>query len=89
LFIIIKPELKILLIDCGVIKMTQIELSLSGLTCSGCTNSVNSLLNNKSGVKVVSIGLTKAILDIENSSKDFIQEIITELSDIGFQAILV
>lgn len=68
--------------------MTQIELSLSGLTCSGCTNSVNSLLNNKSGVKVVSIDLTKAILDIENSSKDFIQEIITELSDIGFQAII-
>ena len=68
--------------------MTTIELKLSGLTCGGCITSANRVLLASSNVKEAKVELNFANLLVEDNSPKAIQEIISELADIGFTAVI-
>ena len=68
--------------------MANIELKLSGLTCNGCVTSANRVLLASSNVKEAKVEIENATLIVEDDSPKAIQEIITELADIGFTAIV-
>jgi len=52
----------------------KVKLELSGLTCQGCINTVNSVLM-KEGAKVISIGLNSAEVEIENDPEKLVKAI--------------
>jgi len=52
----------------------RIKLELSGLTCQGCINTVNSVLTRE-GAKVISIDLNSAEIEVDGNPERLIKAI--------------
>ncbi len=52
----------------------KVKLELSGLTCQGCVNTVNSVLM-KEGAKVLSIDLNSAEIEIDGDPEKLVKAI--------------
>ena len=65
--------------------MKSIQLTISGMKCGGCVQTVERILNDSEGTKNVSVNLLteSAYFDIKNNNLD-IKEILDNLSNHGF-----
>lgn len=69
--------------------MSVVKFKLNGLTCGSCTKSVTSILSSHDNVKnVIKVDLEYAEVEVLDSSDAQIQELITEITDIGYEAVL-
>jgi copper chaperone CopZ len=67
--------------------MPNVKFQLSGLTCGACIKSVTTVLKNHDNVKaVLSVDLTSAEIEVDDSSDAVIKNIIEEIADIDYQA---
>ena len=67
--------------------MATIKLALNALTCGACIKSVTSVLSAHDKVlNVVKVDLTSAEVEVEEVSDALVNELITEIVDIGYEA---
>jgi len=68
--------------------MQSIQIKIIGMTCMGCVNSVETVLEKISGVNDVNVSLEKALAiiqyDAEKVSKDKLKQVI---QDAGFEVV--
>ena len=65
--------------------MDSIQLSISGMKCGGCVNTVENILKNSDGIENVSVNLLteSAYFEINNNYQN-IDEILENLKEKGF-----
>ncbi|MFW9929786.1 MAG: heavy-metal-associated domain-containing protein [Candidatus Thorarchaeota archaeon] len=66
--------------------MANVELKLAGLTCDSCIRSVTGILKSLDNVSDVKVELTKAEVSITEKNDEKIQELISAITDIGYEA---
>ena len=67
--------------------MSVVKLKLNGLTCDSCIKSVTNILNSIDNVKnVIKVELKEAEVEVNDNSQESLNEIITEITDIGYEA---
>ncbi|KAJ5492944.1 hypothetical protein N7539_001690 [Penicillium diatomitis] len=65
------------------------RISIGGMTCASCVNSVTAALQEMSGVEEVSVNLlTNSAALIFVGPRDYVDEITERVEDIGFEAVL-
>ena len=69
--------------------MTKVTLKLNLLTCDSCIRSVKGILNSLDNVTDAEVELTKAIVTVNKDDPDSLQELVTNIVDIGYEAELV
>ena len=66
--------------------MTKVTLKLNLLTCDACIRSVKGMLNSLDNVIEAEVELTQAVVTVNNNDENSIQELITAVTDIGYEA---
>jgi copper chaperone CopZ len=66
--------------------MTKVTLKLDLLTCDACIRSVKGILNSLDNVTEAEVDLTQALVTVNKNDDNSIQELITAIMDIGYEA---
>lgn len=66
--------------------MSSVTLKLNLLTCDACIRSVKGILTSLDNVTNAEVELTKAIVTVNKNDPDSLQELVTNVVDIGYEA---
>ena len=66
--------------------MTKVTLKLNLLTCDACIRSVKGILNSLDNVTEAEVELTQAIVTVNNTDQESLQELVSAVVDIGYEA---
>jgi copper chaperone len=70
----------------SLVTMKNLELSIEGMTCGGCIKRVRGVFERLTGVRVVTVALGSAMLELGDTTPAMVLE---ELSVAGYDATIV